>query len=260
LLSAHEKQIIYALQPGRVTKIWVKRLQEVQQGQPLLEVEPVELNYKLEISRLSLAILNRERQLLQKSLRGQAQLTQKKAHISRQQAHHTSLVQRKEQCRLRSLIKGSLADWDQAIEVGSYLRPNQVLGIILSKQSPVLHALIEEQNRRGLKAGQAVSYLPSTAGGYLAGHIVKIMPLRAENLDDELLANLVQRHFPTRTFAGGGTALLSSLYLAEVELDEEAGTLNIGQSGTLYLTSAPKSWLVYWLRRIKQVLLSQSGF
>lgn len=260
VLASESVQQLYAPHAGRVVNAQGRRELPVNAGQQLITVDSSELEFRIKLLQVERDILMTEQELyhLDEALR--PLLPQRKEEIAAAEANLAGLLRQQERLTLHAEESGLLFSWQENIERGVYVPDNLILGKIANLDKLLVYAFIDEEHVGDLRPGDTVSFMLNAAPSKIPGAVRSISPVRVETINHLALTSAAAGALPVLQEEEGRLRMLESRYSVIIELEHAPQVYRLGQSGQVWLRSAPHSYIGAWLGRAYAVLVRESGF
>lgn len=251
-------QVVYVPEDSEIEEIFIKRLETVKKGEPLIKLKSIQLDELLNQAKLEENIQKIHVEKAEIDEFRLAALPQEKAILDELKEKKQQLINRVSSLDVRAEIDGVVFEWDKNLFEGEYLSKGVQLGKIADLQKIKIYTLIPEDDIKNVQLGiDAEFYIPSSNIFY-SGKITKIQPFRAKDFTYMPLASTVGGSIPV-VEKGNRLEILESYYIAEIQIEENEH-LFLGQSGYVRWRGAFRSYAVEFFRYVYQVILRESGF
>lgn len=256
---AGENQSVYAPGEGVLRELHAERGRPVRAGQTLFVLESTELNALAELARLEAARVDLELALLRTERGNRALLPQKLEEQTRAIARLEAVRTAIDRNRAVAAIDGVVVEWDESVRDGTPIGSEQVLGRVMDPGSLQLVAFVRHHLLDSVAVGDQVEFISDAQPGVATGRVTFVDPVRTQFLDHRGLASLEGGDIAVIPDAAGRLEMIESYYAVEVTLDEPPVDLRIGQTGRVWLRTAPRSRLLEVVAYLKRILLRESG-
>jgi putative peptide zinc metalloprotease protein len=260
LLTAATQVELFSQTPGRVLAIHVKTGDGVGRGEPLIEFDSPDIQYKLEQARLRVESLNLQIRATAQdaSLRSEARLLEEqiegaKAELSAAQAERDRLT-------IRAPVSGKVVQLAEPLSPGEWVKAGESIGMIADISSTRIYAYVVEADLRRIELGAAATFIPADlALPRLTAHVGAIDGAAVENLSDAELASVHGGAIATRQ--GANSTLVPEISLYRLTLvPTEPTELQHVMSGTALVEGPPISIAAQIWGKVFGVLIRESGF
>lgn len=258
IVTSRSTQTIYAPHPGRIERIAAGPGQTVEAGDILADIAVPALLGRLEHWRYERMILEKQSSVMALAEEDKVLLPQKREEMRFVEAHISSITGQLAQNELRADIPGVLAEWDETLRPGDYVGKNQALGRIIDPQSLQIQAFVGELDIASLLPEHEATFFLARGGPVGRVRIREISPLRTESMEHAALTTLGQGTLPATQDRKGRMVLVESHYRIEADLLPGHGEVLPGQTGTLTLTSTPRSRLGDMIRQVYRVIMREA--
>ncbi len=252
-------QVVYAPGAGVVQELDVGPDEHVRVGQVLLVVASRELEEQRRRAELDVRRVQAELALLRGDEQRRALLPQKTEELVRARARLAALQEAVGGLCVRAEVSGVVAAWDEAVRPGVHIRADQVLGRIVSRQTPRVTGYVRDDLAATLQVGTPVRFVPDAEPAPLAGAVTFVDPVRTRVLPHRGLASVAGGDIAVAPDGQGRLEMVDAYYAVEVALSAPAA-LRTGQTGRLWLRTAPRSYVAEWLCWGQRVLVRESSF
>lgn len=253
-------QTVYAPTYGAIRNLNVKKGDAVVEGQHIVDIISWELDTQAKELQEQLALLKIERDNLELYDADWAYLPQKMDEIRQTAARLEGVMNVKQQQSIHSQISGKVIWWDDTLRDGRYVREQSVLGRIANPEAIMVRAFVREDQVSDVSLSDSGMFQPSSLAPPIHGQVKGISPARTEHMEYAALTSVAQGMIPVVPDATGRMRMLDSYFAIEIIPESNSPHLLMGQSGTVSLTTKPKSLLLSWIRKAYKVLLRESGF
>jgi len=233
--------------------------QRVTRGQTLCVLESPELEQLARLTRLEIARIELELNVLRNDASQRALLPPKLEELTRAGAKLESILTAITGNRVVAQIDGVVIEWDEGLRSGMPVGRGQELGQICSAAAPRVVAFIPAELSGAVGAGTRVVFYPDCRPQRVGGVVVFVDPLRVETLEHRGLASVAGGDIAVLADAAGRLRVRDSLYVAEIELDTPV-ELGNGQTGAVWVRTGPRSYVWDILRHAYRVALRESSF
>jgi putative peptide zinc metalloprotease protein len=258
------KQVIYALESGKITNITAKNGQEVSPGTPLIQIESEPL--QLEISKL-----NRDQEVLKDELlldtkdpEKENLISHKKGELAENEQKLLALLRRQDRLTLRSEIGGKVIDWDPNLNPGETVYEGEIFGSVADPQQIKLIAFVDETDIDYLKIGQKAKVV-------YQGSTLHFIHAKVDSIDRKRTGELI---YPSLASTYGGPLavvpkmrtqaaafiLMGSYYQVIFLLDDEPPHLMLGEAVSIETQGPWKSYFFEVLKNVYQSVFKESSF
>jgi putative peptide zinc metalloprotease protein len=260
-----QSQIIYAPSGGRIEHLLTVDGRPLQRGDQL-EKGTALLSIRSEARDTQIAVLVLEEKRIQDEIRilgdkeeSRALLPQRREELVRTQAQLEELRQGERINHLSVAMSGTLSHWDRALRDGHYIQAKAVLGRIDNPGQVQLTAFVPE-NALGKIDDQAPLYfIPADMPRKIPFTRTRTGTVPEKTLDFPALASIHGGELSVLP-KEGGLELQESLYRIDGTLETGGTPPRLGQTGTLWTTTQPRSLLADAYRQVRRVLLRESNF
>lgn len=255
-----DEQIVYAPHAGILQDLTLRRGDPVKRGQLVCRVESAELQSEAESLRRELLALEAERRAALVEEKQADRLPEIVEEIGRLRAELSIIREERKRARVTASVDGIVLEWREGIVNGVAVPDKAQLGRIVNASAVRVIAYVGEQQLGELDRTASASFVCATGSGELArGALSEIRPQPVAALDYEQLSTYAGGDIAVRPDARGRLVPTSSLYRIDLP---PTTTLTIapGTTGTLRLTTTPKSHLAGFLEHAWSIVLRESGF
>lgn len=253
-----DSQLLYTPSPGQIEKIYVKRGQALQVGDPVLQLRSPRIKRQLEVAKMELAILEEtlsaavvDSELHPLIATTQAQLAAAEEELQRAQDRENDLL-------LTASLDGVVYDFDENIRKGQTVAANQVIGKLADTQRVHILAFVDEDRITHIQAdGKAEFRIPGGSSKRPA-RFKEVQMVAGRQLNYPALASLYEGPLPAHMTEDGQMRLLNSYFQAELELEGEP--MPYGKVGELHVQTQAQSLLSRSFHYVYAVLIGESGF
>lgn len=257
---AENSQVIYAPGSGVLRDVRITRGCQVRQGQELFAIESEVLAREARRARLDIARVDVELSLLRSDESQRGRLPQKLEERARAQARLDTLRTALEGNRFVADVDGVVVEWDDSLRDGTPIGGDQILGRIADPHAPRVVCYVPHDRIADVAVGDAVMFCADAGLGRRAGVVRFVDPVRTEFLQQRGLASVAGGAIPVAPDARGRLEIVTPYYAVEVTLVQADPALRVGQTGRVWLRTAPRSHLMDLLRYAGRVLVRESSF
>ncbi len=176
-------QTVYALKSGQIKDILVKRGDTINRNDPLINMESEAINNEIEHLSVSAKLLRHNIEILSMDNDRTAFVPEIERQLSSTEEELAGLIEKRNQLTIKAKISGTLVELDQMLSPGEFVKENQVLGRISSRNSIKINAFISEKELNHIVIGQSVTFYPSDNSGTVNGIIKRVDPIREKTVD-----------------------------------------------------------------------------
>ncbi len=255
-------QVIYAPFPGQIQYLGTERLAHVGMGHVLARIGSRELSTELKSLQLEAKQLRVQIDVLTVGGEDRALLPQKEEELAAVETKIIKLEKQIGQNQLVAEIDGDVYEWDDNLQVGTFIHKDKVLGRIARAQDKVLYAFVGEEHIKDVAVRDQGLFVASDLNSRAPVTVCKVSPVREELIHHPAITSLAHGSLPvSKAKSGESMVLLETYYLVEATVSpQDAETLRLGQSGEVRLTSQPSSLVMTGLRKTLRILLRESNF
>lgn len=257
---ARDSQIVYAPGTGELRALDVRVGQSVRHGQVLCVVASEDLAQFAELARLEVERLRLELDRVPAERIPRALLPQKNEELARALAKQESLQAALARNRCVALVDGTVLEWDESLREGTPVGIRQELGRIVDPRVTKVVCYVPHDRAGDVALGRPARFCSDAGPGRLNGAVTFVDTVRAEALEHRGLASVAGGPIAVVSAAQGRLEPVESLYAIEITLDDPPVDLRVGQTGRVWLRTAPRSRVADLLRYGYRVLVRESSF
>lgn len=257
---ARESQVVYAPAAGEFRPTDVAVGQYVRRGQLLCTVAADELTHVADLARLEVERLRLEIDRIAAERAPRALLPQKHEELARALAKQESLQAALARGRCVAAADGLVVEWDDGLREGTPVGVRQELGRIVDLRAPKVVCYVSHDQVGDVCVGRPAWFWSDGGPGRHAGRVTFVDAVRTAHLEHRGLASVAGG--PIAVVPEGHDRLqpVETLYAVEITLDDPPPDLRVGQTGRVWLRTAPRSRVAEWLRYAARVAVRESSF
>lgn len=257
---ARESQIVYAPAAGEFRATDVAAGQAVHRGQLLGTVASDELTHLAELARLEVERLRLEIDRIAAERAPRALLPQKHEELARALAKQDSLRAALTRSRCVAAADGLVVEWDETLRDGTPVGVRQELGRIVDPRAPKVVCYVSHDQVNDVCVGRPAWFWSDDGPGRRAGLVTFVDTVRTAGLEHRGLASVAGGPIAVVAAAQGRLEPVETLYAVEITLNDPPPGLRVGQTGRVWLRTAPRSRVAEWLRYAARVVVRESSF
>ena len=257
---AENTQVIYAPGSGVLRDVQIARGSRVHRGQELFRVESEVLEHETRRARLDIERIDIELALLRGDELQRGKLPQKLEERARAKAHLDTLLTARNGNRFVAQLNGAVIEWDESLREGMPIGGEQILGRIGDPRAPRIVCYASHDVVRDLAVGDAVTFCATDRPGSRTGTVRFVDPVRTAYLPQRGLASVAGGPIPVVPNARGQLEIVAPRYAVEVVVFNDDAALRVGQTGWIWLRTAPRSHLFDLLCYGARILVRESSF
>ena len=258
--TARHSQVIYAPGDGVIRELAVGLNSRVSQGQTLFVVESKELESQAELARHEIQRIGIELAVIKGDEGKRPLLPQKTKERARATAKLDSILTALKRNRLVAKIDGVVVEWDESVREGMPTGSQNVLGRIVDLSALQVLCYVSHDLVTNVAVGDRVYFCSDARPGRLEAVVTFINPVRTAILEHPGLSSLAGGDIAVTQGASGRLEVVDSYYEVEVALDRSDPNLRLGQTGTVWMRTAPRSRVADLVRYIYRILIRESSF
>ncbi|MBA3958039.1 MAG: HlyD family efflux transporter periplasmic adaptor subunit [Parachlamydiaceae bacterium] len=258
-------QVLYVPYDSTVTAIYVKRNEQIQLEQPLVQLDSSTLLADIASNKIGLAAVDREIIIASQTEEDKALIAEKKANAEAMEAKIIGLERIQTELLLKAEVAGTLYQWDDTIKIGQTVARDAILGKIADLKHLQVIAFIPEMYISDVQNGDNVVFRRLRDMTKVNGKITQINPLRTMVLIYPQLASINHGDLPVAGVTPQGSTdkeaqmrLVESYYTALVTLDPIKEEFKIGETGYMDVRGPWRSYLMIFWKHL-QSLFWQEG-
>ena len=159
---------------------------------------------------------------------------------------------------LRAPFSGVLSDLDPLVQAGSWVSPQQQLGILFAPDQWIVEAFVDQRGRQYLKPGDSARVYPTGSLVPIKAQVIGIDSARTLRLPDPMLDAAHGGTILVST-VGGRAEVQRSLYRVRLRLEEPPPSPRT-QLASAVIRAAPHMLTAGWLQGLASLLVRESGF
>ncbi|HNQ24396.1 MAG TPA: efflux RND transporter periplasmic adaptor subunit [Phycisphaerae bacterium] len=255
-----DSQTVYATGSGVIRDLAVTLGDPVRKGQTLFRIESQELDTQATLARLEAQRLGIELAVAQSDERRRALLPQKSEELARVTARLRTIEAARAAGRVVAELDGVVVAWDESLRDGSSIGTRKAVGKIVSSDVPRVVCYVRHDLVAHLAVGDRVRFTASAGPGRVGGVVTNVDPLRTTFLEHRGLASTARGAIAVAPNAHGRLEMLESHYAVEVAVDGPTPPVRLGQLGTVWLRTGPRSYLAELVTYAYRVGVRESAF
>lgn len=255
-----DSQVIYAPSSGVIRELSIDLGDRVRKGQTLFVIDSVELEGQDRLAQLEVQRIGIELALINNNEEQRALLPEKTEELARAIAKRESIRKAIDSERIVAELEGMVAEWDVSVRNGTPIGVDQVLGKILDHRSPGVTCYVKYDLASDIAVEDRVYFNSKAGPGHLGGTVTNVNPVRATFLAHAGLSSVSGGDIAVTPDVQGRLEVIESYYEVEVALDGSAHPLRLGQTGKVWIRTAPRSRLADLARHVYRVLVRESSF
>ncbi len=255
-----DSQMIYTPGDGVIHQLGIGLGSTVRKGQALFVIDSNELESQARLALLEMQRIGIELAVIKSDDKRRALLPQKTKEMGRATAALESIRAAIARDRIVAEVDGTIVEWDESVCNGTPVGVNRVLGKIVDHRAPVVACYVRHDLVSDVAVNDRVYFTSNATPGRISGMVTNVDPVRTAFLEHRGLASISGGDIAVTVDAQGRLEVIDSYYEVEVMLDHPANALRLGQTGRVWLRSAPRSRLVDLVGYIYRVLIRESSF
>lgn len=254
-----QEQILYAVDEGKIERIFFKQGDEVRSGQTIIEMTQNKLEKEI-------AKKMEEKKLLERVIEIDSLTPDQHSNIPSTKMELLSLIDQikeltaaKQYLMINALMDGTLYSFDDTLKPGQPVGKNQILGRIADTKKIALVAFVPEKWARFIHPDQLVSFsLPDSFHQY-RGVVNSIESVPASTLEYPVLASKYKGPLAV-TADMHALRLVDSYFKARITLEvDPEHPLLFGKSGNTVVITSRESLLMRGLSYLRGLILQESS-
>ncbi len=258
--TPRDSQVIYTPRSGVIRELDIALAGRVSRGKKLFVIESEELNGGAKLAELNTQRISIELAIVKNDQTKRALLPEKTEELARAIAKQESIRAAIDSNRIVADIDGTVVEWDESVREGTPIAANQVLGKMVDSRSPGIACYVRHDLVSDVSPDDRVYFISNTRPGRLWGTVTNVNPVPTAFLEHSALSSISGGDIAVAPDSRGRLEVVDSYYEVEVELDLSAQSLRLGQTGCLWMRTAPRSRLVDLVRHLHRVLVRESSF
>ena len=256
--TPRNSQVIYTPSRGVIRKLDIGLGRPVRKGRTLFVIESEELRAQSELARLEVERIGIELAVIKSDEERRALLPQKTEELARAMARRASIRAAMERNRIAAEVDGVVVQWDPSVRNGTPVGANQVLGRIVDYRNPLVVCYVMHDLIADVAVNDRVYFSSKARPGRCPGVVTNVDPVRTKVLEHRGLSSISGGDIAVAPRASGQSEVTDSYYEVEVTLDRSGHLLRLGQTGSVWLHTAPRSRLADLFRYLHRVLIRES--
>lgn len=259
-------QNIYSPEAGEIEKIYVKRDDRVQIGEPLLQLQSTVLDNAIAQTEAEVARVKQEIEVLGIDVEGKPYLNAKKAFLSQKETELNRLKEKQALLLVKSEVSGTVYNWSDILREGLLVGKGVLIGKIADLNQIKVFAFVPEAESVGLEEGSKARFRLLNPSKTYNGTITKVYKTAADTLRYPQLASSYKGSLavvPDRKKSPQESPkmhLLEGYYLLEVTLDPTDDSIRLGKTGLVEVQGPWESKLYHYINKAKRLIWKESGF
>lgn len=256
---AASSQVIYAPGDGMIRDLAVGLQSRVKPAQVLFSVESRELEAEAELAWLEIERVRIELGIIRNDEQQRALLGEKLEELARAEARLDAVMTAIGRNEFVAEVDGAVLEWDDSVRAGMPVGTQRVLGRIVGTQDVEVICYVPHDLVQEVAVGTPVFFCSDAQPGRVGGEVRFVEPLRTNVLEYAGLAAVAGGEIAVVPDAQGRLQVIDSCYRVEVILHDPPTTLRLGQTGSVWLRTAPRSRLAELARYGYGVLVRESS-
>jgi len=253
-------QTIYAPSHGVIRELDIGPGSVAQTGQVLCVIESEELESQARLARLEMRRIQIELSVIRNEDEHRSLLREKRDELARAEATLETILAVMRSNRIVSEVGGTVVEWDESVRNGTPIGGNQVLGRIVDLDTPFVVCYVRHDHVSDIAPEDRVYFVSKAAPGRLPGVVRNVDPVRTSILEHPGLSSTSGGDIAATPDAQGRLHVVDSYYEVEVAVDRSGHALRLGQTGQVWMRTAPRSRLADLTRYLYSVLVRESSF
>lgn len=257
--TARAGQVIYSPGDGVMREIRAGLNTEVTAGQVLFTVESDELEHQSRLARLEIERIRTELAIVKNDEKQRGLLPQKTEELARATARLESILTAIDGARFVTEVDGRVVEWDESARDGMPLGARRILGRIVDHRGASVICYVKHDLVADVAVGNRVYFCSDADPGRLDGSVTFIDRVRTDFLEHRGLSSIAGGDIAVTVDGHGRLEVVDSYYAVEVTLDRPEQPLRVGQTGKVWVRTAPRSRLADLFRYTRGVLIRESS-
>jgi len=256
-------QNVYASTSSVIKQVYVENGQQVNQGDPLIQL----YSPKLEYERLEAASKVRELEASKKmaGLNEEIQdfFRSKQEELEAARINLASIEEQIEKLRIVAAVSGQVSNWKRGLQNGLPVKKGEILFQVVDETTIKVVGFVPEKELDSLSLGQNAEFCLNSHRNCYTGEISQIQGTRQMLLDKPQMASIYGGKLLTtaeeRTTREGKATLVESFYTIDVNLDAKGEEVGFGHRGFIEVSVGWRSLLFEWIKSLHGLVLRESG-
>ncbi|MBT8339021.1 MAG: HlyD family efflux transporter periplasmic adaptor subunit [Desulfatitalea sp.] len=255
-------QMVYTHEGGQVTDIYKKRGELVLPGDTLMRIESQTLNNDIDFLRISVKHLRHTINNLKGNPENLGLVPEIEKQLASSEEELAGLMEKKEQLVIKAKITGVLAELDDLLQPGCYVKRNQVLGRIVGYKKARIDAFVSEKEIRYILQGGEVVFCPKDHSGRISGKIERINPIREQYVEIQDIGTVAAKALPlVKDDLSDRMTFVESYYKVQITpILPQDNKVRLGTSGHVWLHTAKQSLALKLFQNVYALFIRESGF
>lgn len=255
-------QTLYTQKGGEVTEVLKKKGDSVINGDLLVRIESEKLNNDIAYLIVTLKQLDNTIELLSKSADRLGMVPEFKKQLASREEELAGLMEQRKQLVITAKMDGIIADLNDTLKPGVYVKENQVLGHITSFAETRIDAFFSEKEVKNVKEGDEVIFYPEDFSKKLYGTIARINPIREDYVDVLDIGSIAAHDLPlVKDPLSDRLTFVESYYKVAIDLTVIPDkNLRLGTSGYVRYHTGKRSLAWEFLQYCYSIIIRESGF
>jgi putative peptide zinc metalloprotease protein len=257
-VHARQQHVLHSPLPARLAAA-PRAPGAVRAGEVLFVLDSPDIRSRAALSVISAETLSTQLDRLQALPQGEERRAALRQELARELAEVRGELADLARLEVRAPFDGELADVDDELASGTWIKPSQPLGIVVAPEAWIVDAYVEEAALERIEVGSRARFHAGNGSlGVLRGEVEAIDSTRAAALPHPMLA---AGHGGAVETTGEGNKLAprAALYRVRIRLDAPPDARRVAP-GTVVIDGAARSIGADALRRAAAVLVRESGF
>lgn len=249
------QQVVYVPGDALVRQIDVKRNQTVKAGQLLVKLESPELIYNLQSLDVERRTVQKQLEVLAEDDKQTSYIPSKLAELATNEEKLEGLKDLQEEFNVKAQITGKLYEWNENIRVGMALPKDFVMGKIADPKEVEVVFFVPEAYLDTIKEGEKANFIVYSANQTTKGKVLRINPVRPQNLEYPALASLYKGAVPvSQEHMRNKLRIIEAYYIVHVRLDPTDNHLLFGKTGIVEVRGPWRSKLISLIEEVMRIL------
>ncbi len=256
-----DSQTIYSYQSGQVIDVLKRRGNAVAPGEVILKIGSMTLQADIEDLTIAVSQLRSELEDILKSADRLGRVPEVKKQLASAEEALAGLQAQQQQLTIKATITGVVAELDEFIRPGCYVKGNQVIGKIVASEGRRIDAFVSETDATHMVSGKKVMFYPQDRSKPVPGTIEGISPIREDSAEVLDIGSLAIKTLPlTKDGFTDRLIFVESYYKVQIApLLPTNSNLRLGTSGYIRYHTIKQSLAARFIEYCYTVFIRESS-
>jgi putative peptide zinc metalloprotease protein len=265
VVQARDTQLLFVPTPGEIRNLHsiegraLRSGDKIAKGTTIASIHSDSRQANMKVLQLEQERIMQEIESLFGKENAKELIPQKQEELNQAAAQLRKLAQEEAKSHLRTHLSGTLVEWNQTIRDGQHVKANTILGRLSTLNDAELIVYIPEEDLNYIAADQPMYFTANDRPGKWPCQLADSTPVPEKQTEHLALTSL---HGGPLTVLPreGRMQLVHSYYRTKAEFADGKKFPRLGQTGTIWVKTKPKSLAMDALRQVRRILLQESNF